>query len=749
MTNGTAQRTKILVALAVAVVTVLVFLPVLGNGFVNWDDDALVYRNPFIRSLRVESLLLIFAYPHFHSYTPLTLVSHAVDVAIWGMTPLGHHLTSLTLHALNAVLLFFVALGILERTSKRPQSCQDEYARLAGAAVAALAFALHPMRVESAAWVADRKDLLSCFFGLGTLLWYIAYLRVRGSASGMRWYLLALCTFFLALLSKSSVLTLPLALCVLDIVWYSWQEARVGWKGLVTEKIPFLLLSAVAGFIALRSAPSNAVNYAISGMSGFERVLLPIYGIVFPLAKLVWPFSLGPVYDSPGTSMLVLAVLAFVTVTLGAIWIARRTTAPLLVWLGYVLLLIPVIAGTTSGIQPWGDRYVYVPSVPLFLLLGGWVLSLDRHVAASHRRTFARSVLAIVAGSVLIGWGTLSHFQIPFWRNSETLWTHAATVAPRSPIPPNNLGIDYYERKEYARAIASYDRAVVLEPRYAEGHYNAGLAFEAEGKYGEAIARYTRAIEVNPGYVDAYINKGSLLLAAGNTSGAIESYERALLIDPGSADAHYHKGIVLMKAGKGDEAMESFREAVRRNPYLVPAWNNIGVLCFSSRDYAGAREAWSRVTAIQPDDPDAFYNLGVLASAEGDTAAAIGAYSRALERKSDYVSAEMNLGVLEVSSGRYDDGIRHYRHAISIDSALAPLYYNLGVAYYNKGDLEAARAQFSRGLAIDTSNPTIAYTLGVVCADLGRRDEARAAMMRAARLGSVEAQAFLAQEGKK
>jgi protein O-mannosyl-transferase len=747
VTRGPTHRTHaVLLALVIAMVTTVAFLPVLGNGFVNWDDDVLVTRNPFVRALTFESLGLMFSNPHFHSYTPLALVSHAVDVAIWGMSPRGHHLTSVLLHGINAALFFLLALSVLRGARTDTGDQRAEGRRLIGAAVAALAFALHPMKVESVAWVSDRKDLLSGLFALVAALCYIAYLRRRGNGPAVRWYLGALVAFIFALLSKSAILMLPLALGVLDAAWRSAAEIRSSWKRLAADKIPFLLLSATAGFVALRSAPRDAVNYALTQFSGFERLLLPFHTMIFPLGKLVWPCSLGPVYDPPGSATLALAVLLCAGITFGVVWVFRRAPAPLLGWLCYGLLMIPVMAGSSSGIQPWGDRYFYVPGIPLFLLAASGAVVLADRLRSSPRRRRMESVAGAVAGLLLLGAGILSFHQSGRWYDSETLWTHAATVAPNSPVPPNNLGIAYYERQEYARAIASYERAVTLEPRYAEGFYNAGIACEAEGRSPEALSRYTRAIEANPGYVPAYINKGNLLLAAGKNAEAVALYERALLIDPGSADARYHKGLALMRIGKGEEAMDAFRAATRRNPYLTSAWNNIGVLSFGRGDLAGAREAWTRVVALRPDDADAYYNLGVLSTAEGDSGGAIKAYSRALALRPAFVGAEMNLGIVYVSAGRYDDGIRRYLHALTIDSASPALYYNLGVAYYNKGDQLAALEQFKRVLVLDTSNAAAAYNLGTVYADLGRRGDARAAMARAARLGSGDARAYLGRE---
>jgi protein O-mannosyl-transferase len=747
VTRRPTHRTNaVIIALAIAVVTAVAFLPVLGNGFVNWDDDVLVTRNPFVRALSFESLSLMFSNSYFHSYTPLALVSHAVDVAIWGMSPRGHHLTSVLLHGINAALFFLLALSILRGAQPGIGDQRAEGGRLIGAAVAALAFALHPMKVESVAWVSDRKDLLSGLFALVTTLCYVAYLRRRRSAPAVRWYLGALVAFVFALLSKSAILMLPLALGVLDAAWLSAAEIRSSWKRLVAEKIPFLLLSTAAGFVALRSAPHDAVNYALTQFSGFERLLLPFHTVIFPLGKLVWPFSLGPVYDPPGSATLALTVLLCAGITLGVVWVFRRVPAPLLAWLGYGLLMVPVMAGSSSGIQPWGDRYFYVPGIPLFLLAASGAAVLAHRLLSSPRRRRMQRVATAVAGLLLVGMGVLSFHQSGLWYNSETLWTHAATVAPNSPIPPNNLGIAYYERQEYARAIASYERAVTLEPRYAEGFYNAGLACEAEGRSPEALSRYSRAIEANPGYVPAYINKGNLVLAAGKSAEAMDLYERALAIDPGSADAYYHTGLALMRGGKGEEAMDSFRAATRRNPYLASAWNNIGVLSFGRGDHAGAREAWTRVVALRPEDADAYYNLGVLSTAEGDSEAAIKAYSRALVVRPAFVGAEMNLGIVYVFAGRYDEGIRHYLHALTIDSTSPALYYNLGVAYYNKGDRLAALEQFKRVLDLDTSNAAAAYNLGTVYADLGRQGDARAAMARAARLGSGEARVYLGRE---
>jgi tetratricopeptide (TPR) repeat protein len=740
-------------AAVVAVITIATFLPVLQDGFVNMDDDMYVYENPLIHSLSLHGIGWFLSHRYFNAFIPLTLLSHAIDYRFWGLAPFGHHLTSLLLHGLNAALVFILCLFLVRcrpiddqaRTAwQGDRTISGRADLLLGPVIGSLLFALHPLRAESVAWVADRKDLLCALFAIPATVAYMRYAEHRGRTRWVRWYIASLAAFALSLLAKSAVLTLPLLFFAID----GMMKRGTHWKRMLAEKLPFLFLSILAGVLAVASAPSGEVNYSVVHLSLAERILLPIYSTGFYLWKMLWPVALGPVYDVPSTTLLVGLSCAVVVVTLALLLLAvRRTAVPLLAWLGYIVLLLPTLVGISSGIQPWGDRYTYLPMIPLCVVAGSGFRLLLRFSPASASELWRRRALIVGGMLLLMGFSMLSMRQARLWKDSDTLWMHAADVAPHNPSPPNGLGIACGSRRDYIRAVEYYRRAVELEPRFAEGYFNMGIAYESNREFGNAAASYANAVAVNSRYVNAYINWGSLFVNGRKVAEALALYDRALLVDPASADAHYHRGYALYLWGRYDEALLAFEETLRYNPYHAAALNNIGIILFGRGDQDGARQAWEQAVAVTPDNAEGFYNLGVLASARNDEDGAIVAFDRALKLKPDYVAAEMNLGIVYVGLGRIDEGIRHYQHALAVDSSYAPLYYNLGVAYYNRGDRQRSLSMFQKETLLDSSNAEAYFSIGTIHADIGREAEARVAFIHAARLGSAKAQSLLRQQG--
>jgi hypothetical protein len=376
-----SQRSRILF-LASAVLVLgqfLVFGPALDGSFLKYDDDIYVYENKNIQKLNPETVAWMFARPYYRSYTPLALLSHAIDYAFWKNDPWGHHLTGLLLHSANTVLMFLLGLVVLSMAVKGPRD-GGAFRRLReapgsvvmGSFIAALLFSLHPLRVESVAWISDRKDLLVAFFLLLSVMSYLQYESVRGTRRALRWFLLTLGLFVLAILSKSIAIVVPFLLVALDGLLLTRERFREQWRQRTMEKAPFLIVSVAFGVLAAVAAAGSQLSDIVARMSSLQLVVMPFYSLSFYPVKILLPLDLTPTYAAVGTPWMAVGALASIVVTVLALRMSRRGRPwLLLVWICFVLMLLPTLTGLSAGIQPWADRYAYVPSVALFLLVGG------------------------------------------------------------------------------------------------------------------------------------------------------------------------------------------------------------------------------------------------------------------------------------------------------------------------------------------------------------------------------------------
>jgi len=446
----------------VGLATLLVFLPALGNQFVNWDDEVNLVANPQYRGLGWDQIRWMFGNTLGGHYIPLTWLSFGLDYVLWGMRPAGYHATSVLLHAANAVLFYFIALRLLRAALQAaPRSLT------LGAAGAALLFSLHPLRVESVAWATERRDVLMGFFAL---LCVLSYLRaVDGVAEGAprrAWYWTAVGLFGLALLSKSVAVGLPAVLLLLDV--YPLRRPRELWR-LVLEKIPFALLAGAVATVTLTVGAGHRLMTSLETLGIAQRLAISAYSLAFYLWKTVAPWPLSPLYTlfNPVVpwSATYLLPAAFVTaVTIAAIAGLRRWPAGLIAWASYVVLLAPVVGIVHNGAQIAADRYTYLACAP-WAILGGAGLAWSRQSARGGRLSPAVGTAVMGAAAlVIVAFAGLSVRQVGVWRDSVMLWTHAASVEPASDIPVFYLGWALADAGRFDEAKAHFERALRRTP---------------------------------------------------------------------------------------------------------------------------------------------------------------------------------------------------------------------------------------------------------------------------------------------
>lgn len=564
--NGTESRRFRTVLAMVSILLVIavgaVFHGALENGFVSWDDQYYVTNNPHIRVDGWDDVAWFFNHSYYWSYIPLTMLSHAADVAMYGMAPSGHHLTSLVLHAVNAVLFFFLSVGIVRRWAGEEGS-----SAIWVGAIAAFVFALHPLRVESVAWVSDRKDLLATFF---LLLATHSWLRsMAHEGGGGAWKLLALVFHGAALLSKATALMFPVALVAVAFADGGREGMIPRVVASVRRAIPHVLLSALIGIIGMASVPAVTINFLAMDLSAVERVLLPFHSVMQPLAKFIWPVSLSPLYGYPPVAVLALSALLMVLCSFAAVVLWRMGHRRFLAaWLVYLVLSVPTAMFFASGIQPIADRYTYLAMLPLTLVLASALerfgsLQLLRWPPAAR----AAAVLAILA-VVLVAWSARSADQVTVWRDSLTLWQHAARLTPDVPYVQNNLGEALVQAGFLEDAVVAYSVATEMRPDFADAFNNLGVAYcmkrdfrRGIGALRQAEELFRRGVLAEASIADVHFNLGSAYWELGDTSTAMGYFQSTIREREPYAEAHGALGTILLSRGDTLAAVRSLTRA--------------------------------------------------------------------------------------------------------------------------------------------------------------------------------------------
>jgi Flp pilus assembly protein TadD len=638
---------------AVALITFVAFSPSLLNQFVDWDDPDNFIANPYYRGLGWIQLKWMWTSFLLGHWVPLAWMTLALDYLAWGLNPLGYHLTNVLLHSANAVAFYLVGVRLL-RAATPPAAPGDPLAWRLGAAFAAILFAVHPLRVESVAWITERRDVLSGLFYLLAVWAYLRDAEIAGE-SGVRrrrWYWVSLGCFVLALLSKAIAVTLPVILIVLDVYplrrlgrapggWWSARSRR-RW----VEKIPFALASAAVIPIALVAARSGANLMPVSAVGILDRVAVSLYGLAFYPWKTVVPTGLSPFYAlnvpvEPFSPPYLVSGLLVALVTALAVLGRRRWPALGAVWLAYIATLLPVSGIFQNGPQISADRYSYLPSLPWAILAGGGIVAWRRALnRRPHGRALARCTAGVVA-VVLTILTVLTWRQVEVWRDPERLWTHALAIAPSS-VVHEHLGYARRQQGRLGEAVEHYRIASSLRPGAAHVLIQWGNTLALQGMLGAAADRYREALRVAPASAAPHYHWGNALAAAGQGEEAQSHYREAVALDPSDAEAYNSWGRALAQQGKWDEAIARYQEALRIKPHSVPHYN-WGNALFAAGRLDGAIAQYREALRIDPSAAEAYNNWGRALAQQGKWEEAITRYREALRVKPNYPLASANL----------------------------------------------------------------------------------------------------------
>jgi tetratricopeptide (TPR) repeat protein len=591
-------------------------LAVLGRF--QWDDYPLLVENHAYRGLAWSNLRWMFSTNLMGHYMPVTWITYGLDYLLWGLDPFGYHLTNLALHAANTALVYVLALRLFHVAWGRVPGESANNLRI-GAALAALLFGVHPLRVESVVWITDRLDLVCGLFYLLAILMYLRGVEAKSTdvVRSRRFYWAAVAMFALALLSKSMAVTLPAVLLVLDA--YPLRRLRPGISGWATgtrriweEKVPFVLAGALVSIVAFRALLSFAPATAWDRLGLLDRVAVSAYAVAFYLWKTLLPVGLSPLYElflpvHPFERRFLLSGVVVLLISAVAFVLRRRWPGFLAVWICYGVMLLPVVGIFHKGHQIAADRYSYLPGIGWALLAGGAVvLGLRRYRSARSGR---RALALILVFSTIRVLAFATWRQVTLWQDGVTLWRHAVLLDPTSPIAAANLGWELRARGELAEAVEQCQRALALRPDYADAHLNLGLAMVAQGRAAEAEPHLRRALDLSPRSTAAQSGLGSLLEAQGRVDEAIDHFRQVLRINPRSAVAHNNLGVVLARTGRTGEALAEFSEAVRLDPTFGQAQNNLGLALAHLGRLTEARDHFQAAIRSEPGFQEAQRNL--------------------------------------------------------------------------------------------------------------------------------------------
>lgn len=590
-----------LVYILLALVTFIAYEPLRHNDFVSYDDETYVTKNPHVYGgITRESLIRAFTSSHASNWHPLTWLSHMLDCQFFGLNALGHHLTSLLFHVANTLLLFLVLK------------------KMTGAvwpsAFVAAAFALHPLHVESVAWVSERKDVLSSFFWILTMIAYAWY----AEQPGRRRYLLVVLALCLGLLSKPVLVTLPFVLLLLD--YWPLGRFQLGHAGksvnrrshesanthfqwpvfyrLVKEKIPLFVLSAISSVITLVVQRSWGAVVAIEMFPVAARITNAFISYIKYIGKMFWPSRLAIFYPHPGGDLpawqLAGAILLLAMITVGVVLKTKQRPYLTVGWLWYLGTLVPVIGLVQVGMQAFADRYTYIPLIGLFIAVAWGIPDLV------CRLKYRKTILSLSAAVLLVVLGVMTWVQVRHWRSDIVLYRHAATVVQDNWWAHNNLGIVHYHKGELDKASKHFAEALRIKPTCQNALSGMGVVLLAQGELDEAIKYLRNALRLKPDSPRTYVYL---------------------------AQVHTNLGVALARKGRLDEAIQHHFEALR----------------------------------IRPSFPNGHRNLGVALNQKGETAKAVEHFAEAVRLKPDYLSVRIQLGHSLVKLGRIESAVGHYQ----------------------------------------------------------------------------------------
>ena len=615
--------------LLLALVTIAVFWQVGSCDFITYDDSVYIKNNKHVNTgLSWENVTWAFTESYASNWHPLTWISHMLDCQLFGMAPAGHHLTNLLLHLANTLLLF----AVLKRMT----------GAVWRSVFVAAAFAIHPLHIESVAWVSERKDVLSTLFWILTMGAYLGYVNRPNKGR----YALTVVVFGLGLMAKPMLVTLPLVLLLLDY----WPLGRFHkashhvdtgrtQKGifghLLLEKIPFFVLSAGSCAITYFVQQKGGAVAAINAISPAMRISNAVFSYAKYIGKMIWPSRLAVFYPHPRDKLsllgaVLIAILLF-TISVWVINLAKKRGYLTVGWFWYIITLLPVIGIVQVGLQAMADRYTYVPLTGLFIIVA-WGLA-----DISTKWPYRKILVTVLSVMVFSAMAVASRLQLRHWRNNVTIFEHALEVTNDNYVAYGFLAWQLHEEGKIDQAIAYNNQALRINPNDDIVHVNLGFILSKIGKFDEAVQHYAKALQIKPDNPAAYKNMGNTLLKQGKTREAIEQYQQALRLLPDNAQMYNDIGTALGQEGKLDQAITHFRKALAIEPEFAKAHHNLGYALRRQNKLDEAFVHLERSIELDPNYAPVYQVLGQILSQQGRMNEAAENFRRVLRLEPDHI----------------------------------------------------------------------------------------------------------------
>jgi tetratricopeptide (TPR) repeat protein len=657
-TDPAPKPSDVWIYLALLLITLAIYSQVRDFGFINYDDAEYIGNNAHVRDgLTSGGLVWALTSGYASNWFPLTWLSHMLDCQLFGLQSGPHHLANVALHAISTLLLF----AFLKRTTR---------ARWRSAFVAFI-FGLHPLHVESVAWVAERKDVLSALFWMLTFWAYLKYTELPSVPK----YLLVVLTFGCGLMSKPMTVTLPLVLLLLDVWPLRRFKAARSSAGLLIEKVPLFVLSIAASVVTYLVQERGGSVSPIDQIPIAARIGNALVSYLLYIAKLCWPSHLAVFYPFPESQPWlpgILSGLTIVCLTALAVHTIRQRPYFAVGWLWYLVTLVPVIGLVQVGLQSRADRYAYVPLIGISVVLAWGVDELF------GRMGWSKSALAILAVAACAAWSAVTWIDLGYWQNSITLFEHAIEVTDGNYVAYNNLGTAMREEGRVTEAVSDFRTAAAIRPQAPDIQENLGEALIAAGRAEEAEPRLLEALRLRPDFAKAHVDLASALIRRGRFDDAGSHYRMALQLQPDSAEAHYGLGGVLAAQGRMQEATAHFQaglphllEELNRKPDSVDGHYNLGTVYAMMGRVDDAIVQFSEAVRMRPDDAEARVNLGTALATRERMSEARDQFAAAVKLKPDYSQAHLGLARALGSLGRQDQAIREFSEVLRLkpDSA--------------------------------------------------------------------------------
>ena len=664
-----SPQKKIVIILVLTVLVLVVYWQVQRFNFINLDDNIYITQNHQIQS-GVTCQLVMYAFKDTHTanWHPLTMLSHALDWQLFGDNAGGHHWTSLIIHIFNTVLLFLLLnklTGAIWRS----------------ALVAAL-FTIHPINVESIVWVAERKNVLSTFFWISTMLFYVWYVQKLG----WKRYLPVCICFAFGLMSKPMLVTLPFALLLIDywplnrtaIDTQNETEIQPALKAgkakltfLIWEKIPLFILTAISICVTLHTQHAEGAMVSMDFMPLNMRISNAILSYGLYINKMLWPLDLSVFYPQYNIGIWKLLLASCFLIVLSAMVLRNYRKRPYLLvgWLWFLGTLVPVIGLVQVGVQSMADRYAYVPFIGLFIMFVWYAADL------AEKNTYTKFCMTIASFLIILVLSVISWQRCQLWGDQFALWNDVLKNH-KVALAYNLRGLEYAHQGQYRLALTDYNDAIALDKKCSEAFNNRAIAYGLFGEKMKAFNDYNQAVNLNPKFADAYYNRGLLYLEMNHLDTAVADFTTAINIDPDMADYFNYRGVALRLKGEYKKSFTDFNQALKIN-------NNFA---------------------------EAYYNRGIIYRTHKKYFLAIANFNEALSIKPAYIDARFSRGMVFASLGTYDQAVKDFNYVLQNDSKNIDSLKNLGIVLKNMKRYEESSIQFKKILQIKPDdNETLKY----------------------------------------